>query len=359
MQDPIVQKPAQSFVKPFIATAFILLGSVFLFVALVDPTDSLPLSPAFDRYPAATNQRFSYPSIARSGEFDSLILGTSTTRMLEPASLDKSLGVRFANLSMNSATWWEQQQIFNLFLKNHRKPKLIIWGIDTIWCTPSSPGPRLTSRTFPDWLYDDNKWNNYLHILNFKTIERAGKQLGFLLGLRAAVYGKDGYKTLNKKGTPYNLEKARRKIYGQVTPIAPAKALKGPAIDQATRKGWSFPNLKTLEKLVSQVDGDSRIILMMVPYHRYIQGAPNSRTELRYNECKKRSFEIAARFKNVDVIDFMFRSPFTNEDRNYWDPLHFNEQGAKQIEDSLVDYIVNGTAASKIFRTSLKGSGKP
>lgn len=333
-------------------TAGLLAGAI-LFVAIIDPNNTLALSPPFERYPAATNQRFAYPSIARSREFDSLILGTSTTRMLEPANLNKDLNVSLANLSMNSATWWEQEQIFNLFLRRHKQPRLIIWGIDTIWCSPDKTGRRLTPRKFPEWLYDDNSWNDYLNILNFKALERAGKQLGILLGWRTPNYGRDGYKSLNKKGTPYDPAKARRKIYGQAAPIAPAKALDWPSIDAATRENWQFPNFKTLDKLISKVDGNTRVVLMMVPYHQNSLGAPNGATMLRYDECKKRIFKQSDRLKNVDVIDFMFRSSFTNEDANYWDPLHFNEQGAKQIEDSLVDYIVKGITASKIYRTSL------
>jgi len=353
MQDQTNDKAARSFVTYFTTTVLVLLTVVILFVAIVDPTDSLPLSPPFDRYPAATNQRFSYTSIARSKQFDSLILGTSTTRMLEPAKLNKSLGVKLANLSMNSATWWEQQQIFNLFLKYHSKPKLIIWGLDTIWCTPEKRGPRLTPRIFPDWLYDESRWNNYLHILNFKTIERAGKQAGILVGLREPIYGRDGYKSLNKKGTPYNLEKARRKIYGQSTPITPAKALQTPAVDAPTRLNWSFPNLKTLKKSVSMVNAQSRVILMMVPYHQNSLGAENGATMIKYSECKKRVLKITGKLKNVDFIDFMFRSPFTREDKNYWDSLHFNEQGATQIEEALIRFIINGKSASNIYRTSI------
>ncbi len=353
MQDTTNDKAARIFVKYFMAMALILLAVVFLFVAIVDPTDSLPLSPPFDRYPAATNQRFSYTAIARSKQFDSLILGTSTTRMLEPAKLNNGLGVKLANLSMNSATWWEQQQIFKLFLRNHNQPKLIIWGIDTIWCTPGNTGPRLTPRKFPDWLYDENKWNNYLHILNFKTIERAGKQVGILLGLREPIYGKDGYKSLNKKGTPYNIDKARVKIYGRTTPIPPAKILAKPAIDTATRLKWSFPNLKTLKKSISLVNEKTRVVLMLVPYHQNALGAANGATMLKYNECKKRILEISSKLKNVDFIDFMYRSAFTSKDENYWDPLHFNEQGAKQIENALIKYIAEGKPASEIYRTSL------
>lgn len=341
------------YVRRFILTAAGLLSVVILFVVIVDPNNTLALSPPLERYPAATNQRFSYPSIARSGEFDSLVLGTSTTRMLEPANLNKNLKVRLANLSMNSATWWEQEQIFNLFLRHHTQPRLIIWGIDTIWCSPEKIGPRLTPRKFPRWLYDENKWNDYLHLLNFKTLERAGKQLGILLGLRQPNYGRDGYRSLNKKGTPYDLAKARRKIYGQTEPVAPAKALDRPSIDAVTRKNWQFPNLKTLDRLISKTDENTRVVLMMVPYHQNSLGPPNGPTMLKYNECKKRVFKLSDRFQNTDVIDFMFRSSFTSEDRNYWDPLHFNEQGAQQIENALVDFIAKGKTNSPIYRTSL------
>jgi len=159
------------FVRYFVRTVILSLSVVALFVAIIDPNDTLALSPPLKRLPAATNQRFSYTSVARSQDFDSVILGTSTTRMLEPAHLNTKLGVRLANLSMNSATWWEQEQILNLFLRHHKQPKLIIWGIDTNWCIADSTGPRLTYRRFPDWLYDENKWNDYLHILNLTAIE--------------------------------------------------------------------------------------------------------------------------------------------------------------------------------------------
>ena len=118
MHEPLNDQSSKIFAKYFVCTAIILLAVVLLFVSIIDPNDTLALSPPFDRYPAATNQRFSYTSIARSPTFDSLILGTSTTRMLEPAHLNKALRVNLANLSMNSATWWEQEQILELFLRS-------------------------------------------------------------------------------------------------------------------------------------------------------------------------------------------------------------------------------------------------
>ena len=42
------------------------LAVIYAFVVLVDPFDTLPLSPPADRVPVATNARFSFPALARS-----------------------------------------------------------------------------------------------------------------------------------------------------------------------------------------------------------------------------------------------------------------------------------------------------
>ena len=39
------------------------------------------------------NQRFQYPAIIRSGDFNSVVIGTSTSRLLDPDRLDAKLGV--------------------------------------------------------------------------------------------------------------------------------------------------------------------------------------------------------------------------------------------------------------------------
>ncbi len=77
-------------------------------MALVDPFDTLPLSPPAERWPVATDARFSFPALARAARFDSAVFGTSTSRLLRPAVLDPAFGARFANLAMNDATVYEQ-----------------------------------------------------------------------------------------------------------------------------------------------------------------------------------------------------------------------------------------------------------
>ncbi len=123
-------KPGNSaFVRSFVKSAVLVSGLMALTVYLVDPYDHLPISLPLDRAPLAHNQRFSYPALARATEFDSAIVGTSMTRMLQPERINPQLDARFVNLSMNVATAWEQQQLLDLFLRNRIQPKYIILGV--------------------------------------------------------------------------------------------------------------------------------------------------------------------------------------------------------------------------------------
>src|SRR5687768_17031237 len=96
------------FTRTLVGTLAGLLIVLYAFIALIDPYDNVPFSPPIERPIMDINQRFMYPAVARSQRFDSAVIGTSTSRLLNPEKLDAVLGGRFANLAMNSATAWEQ-----------------------------------------------------------------------------------------------------------------------------------------------------------------------------------------------------------------------------------------------------------
>ncbi len=347
-----LESPEQFFVYRFLQTAMGTLIFIFLFVALVDPNNTLPLSLPLERIPVTNNQRFGYTSIARDTNFDSLIIGTSTTRMIKPDDINNIFNTKFSNLSLDSGTWWEQGQMFQLFLRHHPNPKMVLWGIDTVWCSPQGLGSRLTPRPFPSWLYDDNPWNNYLYILNFKHIELAGRQIGNVMGIKGVQrFGRDGYASLNRKGVPYDLAKARYNIYGQTTPIPPVKLLKRAAFPLHYLRHKPYPKLQKLQLLLSMLPATTRIVLVMVPYHQHYLGSENAARMLKYQECKRRVFKISKTRQYGYYIDFMFRSNFTSEDSNYWDIMHYNEKGAKIIQNALIDLIVHDKHTSDIYRS--------
>ena len=137
--------------------------AIYLFVLLADPYDVIPFSLPIDRRIVSISDRFMYPQIVRSRRFDSLIIGTSTSRLLDPESLDRLFHVRIANLAMSSGMAWEQKTMLDLFLGAVGPPKVLIVGLDGVWCDTRADRHRTTFRGFPYWLYRDSPWKGFLY----------------------------------------------------------------------------------------------------------------------------------------------------------------------------------------------------
>ncbi len=305
------------------------------FVLIVDPYDTLPFSPPLDRRPVASNQRFAYPAVAANPDFDSAVFGTSTTRLLRPDYLNEALGGRFANLSMNSGTTYEQKRIFDLFADHHPAPRFVIFGIDGEWCGTAPDLPLFTFRPFPPWLYDDNPWNDALHLFDAFSVEQAIRQVGYLTGRRPAKYGRDGYMDFLPPAAEYDLSRARGHFYGsggvrRHQPVPKPDDAYGPE-----RSKWVYPAHPRMAAMLSRLPDSTTVALVFVPYHHFVQPAPGSQGAARWAECKKRLTEIAAARPQSHVIDFMFDSEITARDENYWDAQHYSVV----IADQLVRFI--------------------
>lgn len=321
-------------------------ASLFLsgFVLLLDPYDSLSFSLPLDRAPITTNQRFSYPTIARNLAYDSLVIGTSTSRMLEPALLNQAVGGRFANLAMNSGTPFEQSEILKLFL-SHRldageETRTVIVGLDHVWCR-RAPYPQFTERPFPPWLYDASPWNDALHMLNFTTIEQAGRLAAFLLGLRDANYGDDGYENFLPPDADYDLAKVRLSLYGAAGRRNPPEA---PAFNRDTAPaGWldrwsvsDFPDLALLDAALQQGSTDVQVIILNPPQHWTQHHMENAERGEERAACKALAHNLVAdQGKPVFSIDFESYSEFTLRDENFWDPHHMSKPTAERVIETL------------------------
>jgi hypothetical protein len=287
---------------------------IWLFVALVDPFDALPLSPDLDRPPIATNARFSFPALARSERFDSAVFGTSTSRLLRPVVLNPLFGARFVNLAMNAATAYEQSRLLGVFLRAHPAPKVVIVGLDDIRCLARS-AERYTPRPFPEWMYDADRWRGYRELLNLYTVQQAGIQLVTLLGLKREVYGRDGYTSFVPPDSAY--DRARVALHlrqaaaamADVPAKAPARLLPYPAID-------------LLGEDLRAIPAATRVVLFFSPFNHVLQPRGGALRE-EWDECKRRVAAIAAAHPHATVADFMIPSPITEDDDNYWDAVHY------------------------------------
>jgi len=318
-------------------------------LVVVDPYDTVFFAPPFERAPMATNQRFSYPALARASRFDSAVFGTSSIRLLRPSLLDRHLGGRFANLAVNSGTAYEQYRLLELFARSRASVGTVIVGIDNVWCDRGAAPARYTFRRFPEWMYDENPWNDLIHLFDLKTIETLGRQAAYLLGLRAPRYGRDGYGNFLPPDDRYDLAKARVQIYGAGGPREPRPSSESPP-SEAARAAWRYPAIPIVEKMLADLPGEARKILLFVPFHWSRHGDAGSEQDWLWRECKRRLVELAARHPNTHVVDFMIDSAITREDTNYWDGQHYTVAVADRLPALLAEALAARRDRPDLYR---------
>lgn len=326
----------RGFVAFFLGVFVGVVAGAYLFILLVDPYDDIAFSLPIDRRIVSISDRFMYPQIVRSKRFDSLIIGTSTSRLLDPELLDRSFHVRFANLAMSSAMAWEQKTMLELFLRKVGPPKVLIVGLDAPWCDPQADRHRITFRGFPDWLYDDDPWNDYLHLFNYGTLEIAIRLVGYHLGLYPERIRYDGYEVFVPPESRYDPVRAHANIWRDVPPAVPA-----PPLSPAERRRLSFPALPWLDAGLSRLPSTSLKILAFPPVNVAAQPAPETREAAIEAECKARIVAIGRRH-DAKVIDWRIASPLTTNDANYWDSLHYRVPIATRFAEELAAAALDG-----------------
>jgi len=326
---PACESSWRDFLATFATTFAAILIMAAVFIGLTNPYGNLPALGLARHAIADGNQRFQYPAIARSGDFDSVLVGTSTWGILRPQSLDGALGGRFANLAMDSARAWEQVQMARLFQSRTENPASLIIGLDTVWCEEDAGDVRVTERGFPVWMYDTGILNDLPHMLNWKAIDIGVKKLGVALGWKPPRIGNDGYKVFLPDETLYDAAKVR-KLLGRWTPQEYAEGNAG--ADAIAGREVNLPALAWLDEVLSLPW--RRMTLVFMPVH--ITAQPRAGSDRAYveHQCKVRIAGIARRH-SATVIDFRILSTLTMADANYWDRLHYRVPVGEELAQSI------------------------
>lgn len=321
--------PWRRFAATLAAASAGLCALVFLFVALVDPWGTLPLSLPITRWPVDGDARYAFPALARNPDYDSAVIGNSTSRLLRPALLDALLGGRFANLAMNAATAYEQSAILGVFIAAHPRAQSVAIGLDVVWCHTEPRMTRDTARPFPTWMYERGRWAGYAHMFDLHAVQTAGQAFAEFAGLKPRVYGIDGYTRFTPPDETYDAARAEAHMREWST-FVPAGRRDGPP------EGWTFPALDVLRGRLEALPAEARKILFFTPYNRAVLPKPGEDgAASAWAECKRRVASIARDVANTTLADFMFASPLTSDDTNYWDGLHYRQPVADRLARDL------------------------
>jgi hypothetical protein len=248
-------------------------------------------------------------------------------------------GGSFANLSMNAGLAWEQYRLADLFIRSTAKPRTLLVALDHVWCDENADTMRTTFRGFPEWLYDENRWNDFSYALNTKTVEISGRRLAVALGMKQGRL-ESGYEVFTPPESAYDSIKVRNKLWGKAGPRT--LQAKNPPYEPiaSERAAWRFPAHAWLEEILIRFPG--RVVLAFMPAHIAAQPVPGSKDAAKENECKARIAALARRYGALPVIDFRIRSEITSNDQNYWDQLHYRLPIADRVARGIERAIATG-----------------
>src|SRR5262249_23842459 len=155
-----------------------------------------------------TKRRYQLPALVRSGRFDSYIVGSSTVHTLDPLQVSAGLGGSFANLALHGGEPHEQAQLVRL-IGWQPSVRSILVGLDPKWCQTARLEQYNPRAEFPEWLHDDNRWNDILFSFNFGMLDLASLKLQQILWPSGITIRHDGFQNALPPDETFDVSKAQ------------------------------------------------------------------------------------------------------------------------------------------------------
>lgn len=140
----------------------LLAAAIILMVVIVDPYEiyhrALFYQPAY----ASGTQSYSNAGVAKSYDYDSIIIGTSVTENCTPSVYEAALGGRFVKLCMNGGLALDHAKMMDIAFRTH-EVSCVVYGLDLFAFSQYHTNQKAIS---PDYLYDDNLFNDVQYWFN-------------------------------------------------------------------------------------------------------------------------------------------------------------------------------------------------
>ena len=113
------------------------------------------------------NQRFQNPGLARTADYDIVVIGTSHTEPFTTADMDQKLGGKSLNLSMSGALIVEQRLLLEVVLEAS-KAKRVLWEINY---RSFSLGDQISQpESFPSFLFRAGVETPFRYLMSWETL---------------------------------------------------------------------------------------------------------------------------------------------------------------------------------------------
>ena len=294
-------------------------------VVLIDPFEIYHKATAYIAPIENGTQNYSNAGIAKSYEYNSVIIGSSMTENFTPSQLDSLLGGSFIKLPINGGSPFNHKQMMDLAFSTHDVQR-VFYGIDIESLTYFYKTPKCE---MPDYLYDDNLFNDTQYWFNQSVLAK-------FIPRCLATWGQTDPQqrdSMYNWGALYEYGKdaALREIHITGGETAQQGADGPAALSQQSR-------LNVEHNYLPYIEGhpDTEFIFFFPPYSLaqwysfYRQGA------MDYHLQQKEALtDVLLRYDNVRVYDFQARRDWITNLDHYIDASHYGPW----INDAMVEAV--------------------
>jgi hypothetical protein len=273
-------------------------------------------------------QRLADAGLGRQPQFDTVILGNSTLQLIDPARLDKA-GLHAVSLAIPGTGPREQLTIAQWFLRHHPgdKTRALIIGISQRWCE-ANDDLELT-HPFPFWLYGEDGSDYLVNMMQFQSLESAGRKIGLMLGQGKALPA-DGYNDYDV-GKVWDRAGFLERVSADV-----GKEKEEPELNVAPP--YRFEAVKLLKDFFAHAPEGMAVVLVMPPQFHPDIGLRRS-NGAQHRACADAFEALAAERPRTKLIDFLTQSDLTSREDDYWDRYHYRARVARVMEETIEDAL--------------------
>lgn len=309
-----------------IAGTVLILGAVAAVTMLVDPFLHYhePLSGL--EYPLK-DERYQNDGIARHYEYDALITGTSMTQNFKCSEFDALWDTTSVKTSYSGAGYHELNKSIRRAFDYNPDIRYVLCSIDGT--TLISPADSDEYEGYPEYLYDDNPFNDVEYLLNKEVVPKT---------LAVINYTRAGEKTPSRDA--YG-SWSQYKSFGKETVLS-TFTLQPVREEEITLSEEDITNVRenvTQNFLTTAIEHpETEFYLFFPPYSICYWEALQRTKQLNSQlQAQQMAVEILLESENIHIFDFNGRIEITSDLNNYSDTLHYGEWINTEILNAMAE----------------------
>jgi len=281
------------------------------------------------------NQRHQNDGIVRHFEYGALVTGSSMAENFRASDVERLWGLKTVKVPFSGASYRELRQIVLRAVAANPQLELIVVGLDFNKLIMDPDWMRNDLGVFPEYLYDDDPWNDVRYLLNRTALVKAVCALAHLGGPTSF----DDYSCWHTPETRYGA----RAVLGNGT-YAPVDGVPQRPYSEADRTRVAANVRENLEPIMSC---GRKVLFFVTPYSaaRTYAWKRGGQFE-RQLQAERQLAEAVFAHPNVRLFSFNARTEVTGNLDNYRDIDHYGPWVSEQILTWMHDGVGELTAGN-------------